>query len=62
MNAVNDLCTDIHCGMEAKGNVSSENIVVNGFGQSDYVKPLLRQNIRGLVGSVSAEGEQAVKL
>ena len=36
---------DVHGGVEAEGDIRTENVVVNGLGQSDDVQPLLGQQL-----------------
>ncbi len=62
MNAVNDLRADIHRSVETESNVSTKYVVVDCFRQTDNIQPLLGEHIGGLVGSVTAEREQAVQL
>ena len=62
LETVDNIGCDLHCGMTAEGNICAVNIVINGLGQSDNVKALLRKQVCGFMSAVSAKGEQTVKL
>ena len=62
MQPINGIRVNIHCGLIAEGHIRAINIVVDGLGQTDYVQPLLCQQVGGLVGAVAPKGQQAVQL
>ena len=62
VDAVDDVCGNIHSGVEAEGHVGAVDIVVNGLGQADDVQPFLRKQVGSLVGAVAAQTQQAVQL
>ena len=47
---------------EAKGEVGSPSVVVDGLGQRDHVQALLREAVGRLGRAVSAQNKEAVKL
>ncbi len=62
VDAVDGLGGDVVGGMEAEGEIRSVDIVIDGLRKADDVQPLLAQQIRGFVGAVAAQGDQAVQL
>ena len=62
VDPVNDLRGDIHRRVEAEGHIGAIDIIVDGFGQTDDIQPLLAQQIGGLVGAVATQAEQAIQL
>ena len=61
VDAVNDLGGDVHGSVEAERHVGAVDVVVDGLGQTDDVQALLAEQVRGLVGAVAAQAEQAVQ-
>ena len=61
MNAVDGICCNINCTVEAKGHVGSPDIIVDCLGKMNDIQTLLAKKICGLLSTVSAENDQAVQ-
>ena len=61
MHLVNHVCRDIHGALEAESDISAPYVVVNCFGKTDHIKPVLLEYPRRRVRAVSAERHKTVK-
>ena len=53
---------NINCGVETKGFVCSNNIIINCLWHSDYIETRFRKQRSGRIGSVSAKTYKRIKL
>ena len=61
MNTVDDIGCHLHRTVKPEGHIGAPDIVIDGFWQADNVQPLLREQICGFMGAVSAHHDQTVK-
>ena len=54
MDAVDGICSDVHCALETEGHISTPQIIVNGLGQRYDIQAFLAQQVCSLVSTVTA--------
>ena len=62
MDTVDDIGCNINSALEAKGHVSSPQVVVDGFWKADNVYSVLCKQIGCFVGAVSTQNNQRIQL
>ena len=61
MDAVDCICSNIHCALETKRHISSEDIIVDGLRKMDDVQPFFTEKVCSLLCTISTKDHEAVQ-
>ena len=61
MDAVDCICSNIHCALETKSHISSEDIIVDGLRKMDDVQPFFAEKVCSLLCTIATKDHEAVQ-